>query len=131
MNDIDWLNLDARLLRVLVTTVQMASVSAAAVRLDLTQSAVSHSLDRLRAITGDPLFVKSGRGVVATARAQALALRAAELLRDLQGSRNTRASIQRAGRRPSPSRPTNSSAICCCPHSHATCTRWRPSSPCA
>lgn len=85
MNDIDWLNLDARLLRVLVTTVQLASVSAAAVRLDLTQSAVSHSLDRLRAITGDPLFVKSGRGVVATARAQALALRAAELLRDLQG----------------------------------------------
>jgi DNA-binding transcriptional LysR family regulator len=41
---------------------------------------VSHLLDKLRVITGDPLFVKSGRGVVATARAEQLALDARELL---------------------------------------------------
>ncbi len=39
--------------------------------------AVSHQLDKLRAITGGPLFVKSGRGIVATARAQQLGRRGA------------------------------------------------------
>ena len=34
---------------------------------------MSHQLDKLRAITGDALFVKSGRGIVATARAAGLA----------------------------------------------------------
>jgi DNA-binding transcriptional LysR family regulator len=46
---------------------------------------VSHQLDRLRAITGDALFVKSGRGIVPTARAEALALQAQGLLTQLQG----------------------------------------------
>jgi DNA-binding transcriptional LysR family regulator len=47
-------------------------------------SAVSHLLDKLRAITGDPLFVKRGRGIVPTARAEALAQPARELLRQMQ-----------------------------------------------
>lgn len=85
MNKIDWLDLDTRLLRLLVAVVEEGAVTAAAVRLGLTQSAVSHGLDRLRTITGDVLFVKSGRGIVATARAEQLAQRAADLLRDLQG----------------------------------------------
>jgi DNA-binding transcriptional LysR family regulator len=42
-------------------------------------------LDKLRTITGDPLFVKSGRGIVATARAEALAVQARELLASLKG----------------------------------------------
>lgn len=50
----------------------------------MTQSAVSHLLDKLRAITGDPLFVKRGRGIVATAHAQTLAAQARDILRQMQ-----------------------------------------------
>lgn len=85
MNDFDWSDLDARLLRLLVAVVDTGSITGAAQSLGVTQSAVSHQLDKLRAITGDPLFVKSGRGIVATARAAGLATRARELLRQLQG----------------------------------------------
>lgn len=85
MSNLDWSDLDARLLRWLVAVVDAGSVTGAAQALGVTQSAVSHQLDRLRDITGDPLFVKSGRGIVATARAQALAQEARELLRRLQG----------------------------------------------
>ncbi len=84
MNKFDWSELDARLLQLLVAVVEAGSVTGAAQRLDVTQSAVSHQLDKLRAITQDPLFVKAGRGVVATARAEALALQARELLRELE-----------------------------------------------
>ena len=83
MKEFDWLDLDARLLRLLVTVVDTGSVTAAAQRLGVTQSAVSHLLDKLRGITGDALFTKSGRGIVATARALVLAERARELLGDL------------------------------------------------
>ncbi len=85
MSHFDWSDLDARLLQLLVAVAEAGSVTGAAQRLGVTQSAVSHLLDKLRAITGDPLFVKSGRGIVATARAEALARRARELLRDLEG----------------------------------------------
>lgn len=85
MNEIDWLALDGRLLQLLVTVVELGSVTAASQQLGVTQSAVSHQLDRLRAITGDALFVKSGRGIVATARAHELAAQARELLRQLHG----------------------------------------------
>ena len=84
MSLFDWLDMDARLLRLLVTVVDTGSVTAAAQRLGVTQSAVSHLLDKLRGITGDALFTKSGRGIVATARALTLAERARELLGDLE-----------------------------------------------
>ncbi len=85
MNDFDWSDLDARLLQLLVAVVEAGSITGAAQALGVTQSAVSHQLDKLRAITGDALFVKSGRGIVATARAGELAMRARELLHQLQG----------------------------------------------
>lgn len=84
MSNFDWLDLDAKLLRLLVTVVDTGSITGAAQRLGVTQSAVSHLLDKLRGITGDVLFAKSGRGIVATARAQALAERARALLGDLE-----------------------------------------------
>jgi DNA-binding transcriptional LysR family regulator len=49
--------------------IEERSVTRAAQRLGVTQSAVSHLLDKLRGIVGDPLFVKSGRGIVPTAHA--------------------------------------------------------------
>lgn len=49
------------------------SVSRAAIRLNLSQSAVSGALARLRAITDDPLFVRSRIGMEPTPRATAMA----------------------------------------------------------
>ncbi len=84
MSGIDHSDIDGRLLQVLLAVVQERSVTRAAARLDVTQSAVSHQLDRLRAITGDALVVKSGRGIVPTARAEALALHAQRLLDEMR-----------------------------------------------
>lgn len=85
MSQFDWSDLDVKLLRLLVTVVETGSITRAAAQLGVTQSAVSHLLDKLRVITGDALFVKSGRGIVATARALALAEQATGLLAQLQG----------------------------------------------
>ena len=84
MSKFDHLDLDGNLLRLLLAVVEAGSVTGAAQSLGVTQSAVSHLLDKLRAITGDPLFVKSGRGIVATARAEELAAQARDLLRQMQ-----------------------------------------------
>jgi DNA-binding transcriptional LysR family regulator len=45
------------------------SVSRAALRVGLSQSSMSHALGRLRDRLGDPLLVRSGRGMVLTKRA--------------------------------------------------------------
>ena len=84
MKKFNHLDLDGHLLCLLNTVIEQGSVTAAANALGITQSAVSHQLDRLRAIVGDALFVKSGRGIVPTARAEALALQAQGLLTQLE-----------------------------------------------
>lgn len=84
MNRIDPLDIDGRLLALLVAVVDTQSITRAAERLGVTQSAVSHGLERLRALAGEALVVRSGRGVVATARALALAERARALLAGLR-----------------------------------------------
>lgn len=84
MSKIDWSDLDARLLRLFVAVVETGSITGAAQQLGVTQSAVSHLVNKLRAIIGDELFVKSGRGIAPTARAEALASRARNLLHELE-----------------------------------------------
>ena len=49
------------------------SVTAAARRVRVTPSAMSHSLAELRVLLGDPLLIRSGRAMVLTPRAEALA----------------------------------------------------------
>ncbi|HMW24898.1 MAG TPA: LysR family transcriptional regulator [Burkholderiaceae bacterium] len=78
------LDLDGHLLQLLVAVHEEGSITRAAQRLGVTQSAVSHLLDKLRGIVGDPLFVKSGRGIVPTAMADLLAQRARALLGELR-----------------------------------------------
>lgn len=85
MNGIDALDLDGRLLQLLVAVVEERSVTRAAERLALTQSAVSHGLERLRQLTGDALVVRAGRGIAPTPRAEALAVQAREVLAALRG----------------------------------------------
>lgn len=64
---------DLNLLKTLAVLLEERQVSRAAVRLNLTQSAVSHALQRLREQFDDPLLVRRGQQMVPTARAEALA----------------------------------------------------------
>lgn len=84
MNKIDYLSINGKLLRTFVTVYDNASITRAAEQLGLTQSAVSHMIDRLREITADPLFVKSGRNIVPSAQADNLAGQARVLLDQLR-----------------------------------------------
>src|SRR6266705_1455733 len=60
MNEIDLRRFDLNLLIVFEVLMTERSVSRAAERLGRTQSAVSHSLSRLRSQLGDPLLIKGG-----------------------------------------------------------------------
>jgi DNA-binding transcriptional LysR family regulator len=80
MKDFDHLALDGQALRLFLAVLEEGSVTAAGRRLGMTQSAISHGLQKLRGIVGDPLFVKAGRGIAATAHAHALAEKARALL---------------------------------------------------
>lgn len=84
MKKIDHLALDGHALELFLAVLEEGSVTAAATRLGLTQSAVSHALNKLRRIAGDPLFAKSGRGIVATAHAHALAAKARALIDEMR-----------------------------------------------
>lgn len=63
---------DLNLLITLEALLSEGSVAGAARRLRLSPSATSRALARLRAVTGDPLLVRAGRGMVPTPRALAL-----------------------------------------------------------
>jgi DNA-binding transcriptional LysR family regulator len=65
--------LDLNLLRVFDAVLHERGVTPAAARLGLTQPAVSNALGRLRALFGDPLFVRSPAGMDATPFARELA----------------------------------------------------------
>lgn len=84
MNRIDHLDLDSKSLTTFLTVLEEMSVSRAAERLGVTQSAVSHALDKLRTIFDDPLFVRVGRGIESTARARALRTPVESVLDDLK-----------------------------------------------
>lgn len=64
---------DLNLAVVLRALLDERSVSRAARKLGLSQSATSHALGRLRELVKDPLFVRTRTGIVPTARAEAMA----------------------------------------------------------
>lgn len=75
--------IDANLLISLDALLREGSVTKAAQRVGLTQSAMSHALGRLRDQLGDPLLVRAGRHMVLTPRAEALAPRVARVVREM------------------------------------------------
>ena len=75
---------DLNLLRVALAIHDEGSVSAAAKTLGISQPAASAALARLRAWIGDPLFVKTSRGMEATPRAAVLVPTAREILNRVQ-----------------------------------------------
>jgi len=61
--------LDLNLLRIAVAVLDAGSVSAAARNLGISQPTASSALARLRVMVGDPLFIKTSRGMQPTPRA--------------------------------------------------------------
>lgn len=72
LNEIDLSRTDLNLLVLFETVLRERHVGRAAERMNLSASAVSHGLGRLRRLLNDPLFLKTPKGVVPTARALAL-----------------------------------------------------------
>ncbi len=75
---------DLNLLVTLDVLLAEGSVARAAQRLRLSPSAMSRALARLRETTGDPLWVRAGRGLVPTPRALELRERVSQLVQDAE-----------------------------------------------
>jgi DNA-binding transcriptional LysR family regulator len=76
-------NVDLNLLLALDILLEERNVTRAAARLGLTQSATSRLLGRLRASLGDPLFVRTRRGLAPTQRARELAVPLRQVVQDI------------------------------------------------
>lgn len=83
MQKMNYLGLDGRALMMLKLIHECGSVTQAAQMLGVNQSTVSHGLERVRGLLGDPLFVKAGRNVVPTERMDALMPMVEDLLQTL------------------------------------------------
>ena len=84
MKQIKFASFDLNLLRVFDAVMKERSVAAAADRLALTPSAISHSLTRLRSLLNDELFVRSAHAMQPTQRAEQIGSRVHDLLMQLQ-----------------------------------------------
>lgn len=80
LNEIDLSRIDLNLLVLFDAVMDARHVGRTADRLNLSPSAVSHGLGRLRRLLNDPLFVRTPKGVVPTDRAVELAAPIAEIL---------------------------------------------------
>ena len=75
--------LDLNLLVALQVLLEERSVSNAAERLHISQSAMSKTLARLRELFDDPLFTRSAQGMLPSPRAEALAIKLPKILTDM------------------------------------------------
>lgn len=96
MKNFDYLALDGQTILTFLTVLREQSVSAAADRLGVTQSAVSHTLTKLRHVLGDALFVRQGRGISPTKRAYELRQPMEAVLDQLKGMTHERSFDPRA-----------------------------------
>lgn len=85
MNQIDLSRVDLNLLSLFEVVFRERHLGRAADRLNLTNSAVSHAVGRLRQLLNDPLFARHPRGVAPTERAEALAPAITEILDRVRG----------------------------------------------
>ena len=92
MNETCLTRLDLNLLVVFDTIMTERSLTKAGKRLGMTQSAVSHSLARLRKIANDQLFERTGRGIRPTPRATSIAQDVSDALAVLRGALSDRRS---------------------------------------
>jgi DNA-binding transcriptional LysR family regulator len=80
LNHIHLSKVDLNLLVLFNAVLEEGHVARAASRLNITPSAVSHSLGRLRHLFNDPLFLRTPKGVVPTERALELGEPVADIL---------------------------------------------------
>lgn len=85
MKTVHLASIDLNLLVVFDALVAEGHATRAAERIGLTQPAVSHALNRLRALFGDPLFVRSPRGMMPTPLAQDIAPSVRSILEQVEG----------------------------------------------
>jgi DNA-binding transcriptional LysR family regulator len=84
MQAVHYSSLDLNLLRVFEALMEERSATRAGVQLGLTQSAISHALNRLRYVLKDELFVRGPDGMQPTERAAEIAPRLRQGLLQLQ-----------------------------------------------
>ena len=84
MSRVDLADVNLNLLVALDALLHERSVTGAARRVHVTPSAMSHALAELRELFGDPLLVRSGRGMALTPRGEALLLPLHRVLLDTQ-----------------------------------------------
>src|SRR5262245_10976397 len=101
---------DLNLFLVFDAVLEERSTTRAASRLHVTQSAVSNALARLRQAVGDPLFVRNGRGLAPTPRAEEMGLPVREAIGRLS---------QALGQRFDPDTTTRTFVLACADHHQA------------
>lgn len=89
MNGVHLGGIDLNLLVAFDALLAERSVTRAARRIGLTQPAMSHALGRLRDLLDDPILVRSGSGMMATARAEALEEPIRRALREIDDALRT------------------------------------------
>jgi DNA-binding transcriptional LysR family regulator len=89
LNNIDLSRADLNLLVLFQAVLEERHVGRTADKLSLSPSAVSHGLGRLRRLLHDPLFLKTPKGVVPTARATELAAPIADVLQRVRSVLST------------------------------------------
>lgn len=99
MKKIHYGAIDGQMLRTFLEVLEESSVTKAAAKLGVTQSAVSHSLSKLRSFFGDPLFVRSGQTMMATEVAVSLKEPIQAVLDGLKGLTDKRPFDPRAERK--------------------------------
>ncbi|WP_374444414.1 LysR substrate-binding domain-containing protein [Stella sp.] len=85
LNQIDLSRTDLNLLLLFEVVLAERHVGRAAAHLNLSPSAVSHGLGRLRRLLNDPLFLRTPKGVQPTTRALELAVPIADILARVRG----------------------------------------------
>ena len=86
---IDYLNLrklDLNLLLALDVLVEQVNVTKAAEKLDMSQSAMSYALKRLRILLDDPILIRSSREMEATPYARELSVAVRQILTEIQSN---------------------------------------------
>jgi DNA-binding transcriptional LysR family regulator len=86
MNEVHLGAFDLNLLVALDALLAERSVTRAAARIGVTQSAASHALSRLRKLTGDELLVRGRDGMVPTLRAEAMRAPLRRALEEITGT---------------------------------------------
>lgn len=84
MPNIDPLSIDFATLNTFIVVYELKSFSLAATKLQCNQSTISYTINRLRKVFNDPLFVRQGNSISPTLRCDELAIQLAALLKHYQ-----------------------------------------------